>query len=353
MKLQQLRYICEVESRALNITAAARALFTSQPGLGKQIRMLEDELGVAIFTRNGRQLTGVTPAGRAIIKTAREVLRGAGDIKAMAREFGGEREGRLSVAAAYGEGGPALPEAVRVFRQCHPEVEMRVREGSPRQVLTMAAEGAADLAIATQSAVLDSSSELVRLPCRRREYCILALRGHPLLQSLQSVGRMQERAQDPAPERAGEQAQEPAEGLTLEAIAQHPIITYAPDFGARAQLDAVFAERGLAPTVAFTAADEAGIKAYVRLGAGIGIAAKAAYDPAADRDLARLDAGHLFAQVVSCVVCRRGGFLRGYMYDFIELLAPHLSRDVVEEAFRRSSKAELDALFAGVELPTD
>ena len=323
MKLQQLRYIWEVAHHELNVSATAQSLYTSQPGISKQIRLLEDELGVEIFARSGKHLTHVTPAGEAILKTAGEILRKVESIKSVAQEFSNERKGSLSLATTHTQARYALPDTIRTFINRYPEVSLHMHQGTPMQISEMAADGTVEFAIATEA--LELFSDLIMMPCYRWNRCILVPKNHPLTQ----VSR-----------------------LSLEDVAEFPIVTYVFGFTGRSKLDEAFIERGLVPRVVFTAADADVIKTYVRLGLGIGIVAKMAYDPVVDSDLVTLDASHLFASSVTKIGCRRGTFLRGYMYDFIELFAPHLTRDVVEAAFQRQSKADLDDLFSHLELPT-
>jgi LysR family cys regulon transcriptional activator len=323
MKLQQLRYIWEVAHHELNVSATAQSLYTSQPGISKQIRLLEDELGVEIFARSGKHLTHVTPAGEAILKTAGEILRKVESIKSVAQEFSNERKGTLSLATTHTQARYALPDTISTFIHRYPDVSLHMHQGTPMQISEMAADGTVEFAIATEA--LELFSDLIMMPCYRWNRCILVPRNHPLAQ----VSR-----------------------LSLEDVAEYPIVTYVFGFTGRSKLDEAFIEQGLVPRVVFTAADADVIKTYVRLGLGIGIVAKMAYDPVADSDLVPLDASHLFAPSITKIGCRRGTFLRGYMYDFIELFAPHLTRDVVEAAFQRQSKADLDELLSHLELPT-
>jgi LysR family cys regulon transcriptional activator len=323
MKLQQLRYIWEVAHHELNVSATAQSLYTSQPGISKQIRLLEDELGVEIFARSGKHLTHVTPAGEAILKTAGEILRKVESIKSVAQEFSNERKGTLSLATTHTQARYALPDTISTFIHRYPDVSLHMHQGTPMQISEMAADGTVEFAIATEA--LELFSDLIMMPCYRWNRCILVPRNHPLAQ----VSR-----------------------LSLEDVAEYPIVTYVFGFTGRSKLDEAFIEQGLVPRVVFTAADADVIKTYVRLGLGIGIVAKMAYDPVVDSDLVPLDASHLFAPSITKIGCRRGTFLRGYMYDFIELFAPHLTRDVVEAAFQRQSKADLDELLSHLELPT-
>ncbi len=322
MKLQQLRYIWEVAHHDLNVSATAQSLYTSQPGISKQIRLLEDELGVEIFARSGKHLTHVTPAGEAILETAGEVLRKVESIKQVAQEYSNERKGSLSIATTHTQARYALPATIREFIAKYPDVSLHMHQGTPIQIAEMAADGTVDFAIATEA--MELFSDLIMMPCYRWNRCILVPKDHPLTQ----VSR-----------------------LELEDVAAHPIVTYVFGFTGRSKLDEAFVEKGLTPRVVFTAADADVIKTYVRLGLGIGIVAHMAFDESIDQDLVALDANHLFASSVTRIGCRRGTFLRGYMYEFIAAFAPHLTRELVTEAFQRSSKAELDELFSHLELP--
>ncbi len=323
MKLQQLRYIWEVAHHDLNVSATAQSLFTSQPGISKQIRLLEDELGVEVFARSGKHLTHVTPAGEAILEAAGEVLRKVESIKQVAQEFSNEKKGTLSIATTHTQARYALPATISAFIERYPDVSLHMHQGTPMQISEMAADGTVDFAIATEA--LELFSDLIMMPCYRWNRCILVPRDHPLCQ---------------------------VSSLSLEDVAAHPIVTYVFGFTGRSKLDEAFTEKGLTPRVVFTAADADVIKTYVRLGLGIGIVAGMAHDPEMDPDLVALDASHLFASSVTRIGCRRGTFLRGYMYEFIEDFAPHLNRDLVNEAFRCHSKTELERLFSHIDLPT-
>jgi len=322
MKLQQLRYIWEVAHHDLNVSATAQSLYTSQPGISKQIRLLEDELGVEVFARSGKHLTHVTPAGQAILEAAGEVLRKVESIKQVAQEFSNEKKGSLSIATTHTQARYALPPVIRAFIQRYPDVALHMHQGTPMQISEMAADGTVDFAIATEA--MELFSDLVMMPCYRWNRCILVPKDHPLTQSSR---------------------------LTLEEVAAHPVVTYVFGFTGRSRLDEAFVARGLEPRVVFTAADADVIKTYVRLGLGIGIVAAMAYDEQIDRDLVALDASHLFASSVTRIGCRRGTFLRGYMYEFIQDFAPHLTRELVNQAFQSQNKAEVEALFAHLELP--
>lgn len=322
MKLQQLRYIWEVAHHDLNVSATAQSLYTSQPGISKQIRLLEDELGVEIFARSGKHLTHVTPAGEAILKAAEEVLFKVKSIRQVAEEFAEEKKGSLSIATTHTQARYALPPVIKRFIEHYPDVSLHMHQGTPVQISEMASDGTTDFAIATEA--LDHFSNLIMMPCYRWNRCILVPKDHPLTQ---------------------------ASTLTLQDVAAQPIVTYVFGFTGRSKLDDAFMAQGLVPKVVFTATDADVIKTYVRLGLGIGIIAGMAYDASIDSDLVALDASHLFASSVTQIGCRRDTFLRGYMYAFIQDFAPHLSRDLVGEAFGCHTKPELAELFLDLELP--
>ncbi len=322
MKLQQLKYIWEVAHHDLNVSATAQSLYTSQPGISKQVRLLEDELGVEIFARSGKHLTRITPAGEAILKVAGEILRKVDSIKQVAQEFSDETRGSLSIATTHTQARYALPPVIEGFIQRYPEVSLHMHQGTPMQISEMAADGTVDFAIATEA--LELFSDLVMMPCYRWNRCVLVPRGHALAR---------------------------LDKLTLEAVASHPIVTYVFGFTGRSKLDDAFMNAGLTPRVVFTATDADVIKTYVRLGLGVGIVARMAYDPEQDGDLVALDASKLFEPSTTRIGFRRGTFLRGFMYEFISLFAPHLTRELIDQASEAHGRGEIDQLFRGVKLP--
>ncbi len=320
MKLQQLRYVWEVSRHNLNVSATAQGLFTSQPGISKQIRLLEDELGVEIFARSGKHLTRVTPVGKAIIELAGQVLRLTDNIKEVAQEFSDERRGSLSIATTHTQARYALPPVIQAFTRTYPDVALHMQQGTPKQIAQMVSEGQADFAIATES--LELFNDLVLLPCYRWNRCVLVPQGHPLAE----------------------------QELTLEALAAYPLVTYVFGFTGRSQLDDAFKARGLVPNVVLTAADADVIKTYVRLGMGVGIVAHMAVDAKEDSDLVALEAGHLFESSTTKIGIRRGTFMRGYMYDFLKGFASHLTRDLIDAALVAGPHQE-EAFFKDIELP--
>ena len=326
MKLRQLHYIHEVARRGLNITAAAEALHTSQPGVSKQIRLLEEELGVDVFLRNGKHLEEITPAGKRILEYTGHVLQEIGNIKNIAQEYRQTDRGDLSIATTHTQARYALPPVIRKFREKYPQVRFHLHQGSPPQIAKLAASGEADFAIATEA--MEHFEELVMLPCYHWNRCVLVPPSHPLAQK---KGK-----------------------LTIKDVAAHPVVTYTFGFTGRSKLDQAFAAHGVKADVVLTAVDADVIKTYVRLGLGVGIVAHMAYDPKLDKDLVRLEAGHLFESSTTHIGFRRGMFLRGYMYDFISIFAPHLKREKVDEVAAEADPAARVNLAQalGQKLPT-
>jgi LysR family cys regulon transcriptional activator len=303
MNLQQLRYVFEVARSGLNVSEAAAVLHTSQPGVSQQIRLLEEELGVDVFVRQGRRLTTVTDPGREVLKIAERLLRDLDNLRSVGQEFGAEESGTLTLATTHTQARYVLPPIIGAFMRRHPKVRISLRQGSPAEVCDYVLAGAADLAIATEA--IGEQDDLVMLPCYQWNRCVIARPDHPILK---------------------------AKPLTLEAIARYPIVTYDFAFTGRSQINKAFAARGLAPNVVLTAIDADIIKTYVAMGLGIGIVATMAFDPKADRNLRAVDAAHLFESATTRIGIRRNAWLRGYAYGFIELFAPHLTRKMVMAA---------------------
>jgi LysR family cys regulon transcriptional activator len=303
MRLQQLRYIQEVARNNLNLSQAAEALHTSQPGISKQIKSLEDELGVQIFVRHGKRVVAVTEPGKVILRIAERVLQDVASLKQASEEFTREDVGSLTIATTHTQARYALPQVIKRFRDRYPNVRLSLHQGNPTQISELTSSGEADFAIATEA--IERYDELVMLPCYEWNRCVLTPPSHPLLK---------------------------AKKLTLEDIARYPIITYDFAFTGRSKINEAFSERGLSPNVVLTAIDADVIKTYVELGLGIGIVAMMAYDPKRDSGLRALDASHLFESSTTRIGIRKNSYLRGYMYDFMEMFAPHLTRKVVMAA---------------------
>lgn len=322
MKLQQLKYIWEVARHNLNVSATAESLHTSQPGISKQIRLLEDELGVQIFQRSGKHLTEITPAGKAIINIAGEMLEQAKNVKNVAQEFSDPGKGCLTIATTHTQARYALPPVIKAFIGKYPGVTLGMHQGTPVQISEMAANGSVDFAIATEA--LELFNNLIMMPCYQWNRSIIVPSRHPLAK---------------------------VKKLTLEDIAAFPVVTYVFGFTGRSQLDKAFNAAGLEANVVFTATDADVIKTYVRLGLGIGIIASMAYNPSSDNGLVAIDASHLFEPSTTRIGFRKGVILRNYMYEFIRLFAPHLTRARVDAAVATSSRDDLENLFTEIKLP--
>jgi LysR family cys regulon transcriptional activator len=305
MKLQQLRYLREVAKRGLNLSEAAEALHTSQPGISKQIRLLEDELGVDILVRHGKRVVDVTKPGRVILDIAERILQDTENLKQVGREFQDQAAGTLTIATTHTQARYSLPNVVSAFKQKYPKVRLTLKQGSPPQLAEMVMAGEADIAIATEA--LDQYPKLLALASYQWRHCVVVPEKHPLLK--ESL-------------------------VTLEMLAHYPIVTYDLAFAGRSHIDEAFRERGLAPDIVLSAVDSDVIKTYVELGLGIGIISARAYDVKRDRHLRAVDAGHLFGTMTTRIAVRRGTALRGFAYVFIELFAPHLTRAVVDATLK-------------------
>ena len=304
MNFQQLRSVRETVRCGFNLTEVAAMLYTSQPGVSRQIRELERELGVEVFVRAGKRLTGLTPPGAALLPVVERLLLEADNLKRAGNDFSAHLEGQLSVAATHSQARYALPPVVKDFRDRFPKVTLHLRQGSPKQVAAMLLSGEADIGVATEA--LADYPQLVTLPCYRWTHGIVVPPGHPLLAL--------------------------PEPVTLEQLAAYPIITYEQGYTGRAHIDEAFQARGLCPDVVLTAMDADVIKTYVELGMGVGIVASVALDAERDLNLRILDAGHLFRVNVTRLGLRQGAWLRGYAYSFIELFVPTLTREAVAQA---------------------
>lgn len=322
MKLQQLRYIVEVQDNKLNVSATAESLYTSQPGISKQVRMLEDELGVHIFGRAGKHLTHVTEAGQKIINISRDILANVEGIKAIASEHTQPDQGQLNIATTHTQARYVLPSVIRGFMDKYDKVSLHMHQGTPSQISDLAAKGDADFAIATEA--LHLYNDLIMLPCYHWNRSIIVKKGHPLTKK---------------------------SSITIHDIAELPLVTYVFGFTGRSELDDAFAEAGYKPKIVFTATDADVIKTYVRLGVGIGVVASMAVDDDLDSDLVKIDASHLFAYSTTKIGFRKGTFLRSYMYDFIERFAPHLTKPVVEQAMMLKNSADVEKMFRDHTLP--
>jgi LysR family cys regulon transcriptional activator len=311
MNFQQLRIIRETVRRGFNLTEVANALFTSQSGVSKHIKDLEDELGVELFIRKGKRLLGLTDPGKELVGIVERMLLDARNIKALADQFSQADQGRLTVATTHTQARYVLPPVVARFKRDFPKVHLVLHQASPGEIATLLQDGQADIGVATEA--LAEVADLVSFPYYAWHHSVIVPAGHPL---------------------------EAVRPLTLEAIAEHPLITYHEGFTGRARIDKTFARAGLAPDIVMSALDADVIKTYVELGLGIGIVASMAFDPTRDAALRQLDSVHLFAENTTRIAVRKGHYLRGYAYRFIELCAAGLTEAVVRAAISPERETE-------------
>lgn len=305
MTLQQLRYLHEIASRGLNISEAAAALYTSQPGVSKQLRLLEEELGITIFERTGKRLSAVTEPGKQVLNIVNRVLDEVLNLKRVGEEYAGELKGALEIATTHTQARYLLPPVVKMFMSRYPGVRLRLHQGNPEQVANWVSRGEADIGIATEA--LEDAPLLLTLPCYQWSHMIVAPQGHPAL----------------------------AEGeMTLAKLAQWPLITYDGTFTGRLRINQAFERAGLVPEIVLTAVDSDVIKTYVELGLGLGIIAEMAFDPVRDSALVALPSAHLFETNTTRMAIRRGRWLRQFDYAFMELLTPQFTRQMIETTVR-------------------
>ena len=320
MKIQQLRYIVEIANQNLNVTEAANSLYTSQPGISKQVRLLEDELGLEIFERNGKHIKAITPAGKKIIAIARELLVKTQAIKAVATEYTQPNHGILRIATTNTQARYVLPSVVERFSAQYPDVSLHIHQGSPTQIYDALLSGEVDLAITTEAQYL--FDDVVLLPCYRWNRSVIVKSDHPLAKCKE---------------------------LTLEELGKYPLVTYTFGFTGMSDLDYAFNKEGILPNIVFTATDADTIKTYVRLGIGVGIIASMAHTEA-DTDLVAIDASHLFKSSTTQIAFKHSTFLRNYMYDFINFFSPHLTRSLVEKVERLRDRNGVQKLFEKIAL---
>ncbi|EAS62794.1 HTH-type transcriptional regulator CysB [Photobacterium angustum] len=322
MKLQQLRYIVEVVNHNLNVSSTAESLYTSQPGISKQVRLLEDELGIQIFERSGKHLTQVTPAGEEIVRISRDILSRVESIKAVAGEHTHPEMGTLNIATTHTQARYALPSVIQGFTARYPKVSLHMHQGTPSQIADAVGKGRSDFAIATEA--LHLYQDMIMLPCYHWNRSIVVRSDHPLATKT---------------------------NITIHDLAAYSLVTYVFGFTGRSELDSAFNRSGLTPKIVFTATDADVIKTYVRLGIGVGVIASMAMDPETDKDLVAIDASHIFEASTTKIGFKKGTFLRTYMYDFMERFAPHLTRNVVDQAIALKTNGEIEVMFASFDLP--
>jgi len=323
MKLQQLKYLIAIADNGLNITAAAERLYTSQPGVSKQLKLLEEELGMQLFTRKGKSLDAVTPAGEKVIERARLIMREVENIRTLAADYFEEQDGALSIATTHTQARYVLPDIIASFRERFPNISLNLHQGTSEQIADMVAANKIDFAIATGSERLFSNMLLV--PSYRWDRSIIVPKGHALTQLDRKI--------------------------TLQDLVDYPLVTYVFSFSGESSLKRAFADQGLEPNVGFTARDADVIKTYVRMGLGVGIVASMAADCSDRADLEVIDAQGLFPRSTTWIGYRKDAVLRRYMVDFIQLFAPHITSRQLEDLGKARDQDAIDQLFRETDLP--
>ena len=323
MKLQQLKYLLAIADNGLNITAAAERLYTSQPGVSKQLKLLEEELGLQLFSRKGKSLDGITPAGERVLERARVIMREVENIRSLASEYFEEDDGALSIGTTHTQARYVLPEIIAEFRERFPNISLNLHQGTSEQIADMVAGNKIDFAIATGAQ--DLFEDLLLVPSYRWDRSIIVPRDHPLTK----LDRK----------------------LTLHDLVDHPLVTYVFSFSGESSLKRAFAAERLEPNVGFTARDADVIKTYVRMGLGVGIVASMAADCADRKDLEVIDAEGLFPRSTTWIGYRKETVLRRYMVEFIQLFAEHISPAQLADLQRAGTQDAIDDLFRDARLP--
>jgi len=323
MKLQQLKYLLAIVDNGLNITAAAERLYTSQPGVSKQLKLLEEELGMQIFTRKGKSLGGVTAAGERIIERARVIMQEVDNIRSLAADYYEEEDGSLSIGTTHTQARYVLPEIIAEFRQHFPKIGLNLHQGTSEQIADMVDANKIDFAIATGSQDLFAS--LLLVPSYRWDRSIIVPKGHPLTDIKREI--------------------------TLHDLVEYPLVTYVFSFGGESSLKRAFGDEGLEPNVGFTARDADVIKTYVRMGMGVGIVASMAADCADREDLQVIEAPGLFPRSTTWIGYRKDAVMRRYMIEFLQLFAPHVNARQLDDLRRAGTQDAVDELFRDRELP--
>ena len=322
MKLQQLRFLDAVVRNNLNVSAAAEELYTSQPGISHQIKLLEDELDIQIFERSGKKLTAVSPAGHAILEHVTDLLNNVKNIKQAARDFSNHQRGSLTIATTHTQAQFILPSILQRFAARYPHIELRVHQGNPKSMCKLAANNQVDFVIASE--VIDERGELVTIPAYRWNRYIVVPNDHELTS---------------------------VDEVTLPLLTEFPILTYMLGLTGRSQLDKAFLQANLEPKVAFTATDSDVIKTYVRLGMGVGIIAEMACNEE-DSDLSYIDASHLFPNSVIKIGFRHSRHLSAYQTDFLHMMAPYLDEETIRQVIDSKNVQSRERLIKNAEVPS-
>lgn len=323
MKLQQLKYLLAIVDNGLNITAAAERMYTSQPGVSKQLKLLEEELGMQLFARKGKSLDGITPAGERVIERARIIMQEVDNIRSLASDYYEEEEGSLSIATTHTQARYVLPEIIAEFRKHFPNISLNLHQGTSEQIADMVAANKIDFAIATGSN--DLFSDLLLIPSYRWDRSIIVPKGHELTKLERKI--------------------------TLHDLAEYPLVTYVFSFSGESSLKRAFANEGLEPNVGFTARDADVIKTYVRMGLGVGIVASMAADCSDRKDLQVIDAEGLFPRSTTWIGYGKDAVVRRYMFEFIQLFATHVTPSQMNDLRRAATQDKIDEMFRDSTLP--
>ena len=308
MNLHQFRFVREAVRQNFNLTTAAKALFTSQPGVSKAIIELEDELGVEIFRRHGKRVRSLTEPGKRILASIERILDEVETLKRVGEDFASQDQGSLVIATTHTQARYALPKVLMEFTKRFPKVRVIIAQGNPGQIAELLTHDRADIAIATEG--IANTPGVLALPGYQWQHVVMVPLSHPLLNQAT---------------------------VTIEEIAKYPIITYDKAFAGRSKIDAAFAQRNITPDIILEAIDADVIKTYVETGMGIGIVAGHAYDPERDRNLRVIQASHLFGNNVTHLGVKQGAYLRSFVYTFIEIFSPTLTKKIVEQAMNNES----------------
>ena len=312
MNLQQLKIVIETAKQNFNLTEVANTLFTSQSGISKHIKDLEDELGIELFVRKGKRFLGLTDPGKELIQIAERMLLDAKNIKKLADQFSQSDHGQLTIATTHTQARYALPEVIRQFKNAFPKVHLAIHQGSPNEIVDMLKKGEADIGIATES--ISQIAELVTFPFYNWHHAIIVPKGHAL---------------------------ENKKDVTLEEIAEYPLVTYHEGFTGRKSIDEAFHKKKLSPDIVISALDADVIKTYVELDLGIGIIASMAYQKGRDTKLSLIDSENLFSNNTTHIAIRQGHYLRGYAYKFLELCSKDLSEAKIKSAINPSIDSDI------------
>ena len=312
MNLQQLKIVIETAKQNFNLTEVANTLFTSQSGISKHIKDLEDELGIELFVRKGKRFLGLTDPGKELIQIAERMLLDAKNIKKLADQFSQSDHGQLTIATTHTQARYALPEVIRQFKNAFPKVHLAIHQGSPNEIVDMLKKGEADIGIATES--ISQIAELVTFPFYNWHHAIIVPKGHAL---------------------------ENKKDVTLEEIAEYPLVTYHEGFTGRKSIDEAFLKKHLSPDIVISALDADVIKTYVELDLGIGIIASMAYQKDRDIKLSLVDSKNLFLNNTTHIAIRQGHYLRGYAYKFLELCSKDLNEAKIKSAINPSIDSDI------------